>query len=113
MLCGQIPLSRALYLLPVTTASPDKTSIDLPILVLPLSTDHKFRVRFPYRHALRTAWRSLGLRVGRVRYIERLRENILKCPHWYVLRLSPEGFLNRVAVANGLSTSNASSSTKE
>ena len=40
VLCGQIPLSRALYLLPVTTASPDKTSIDLPNLVLPLSRDH-------------------------------------------------------------------------
>ena len=39
-LSGQIPLSRALYLLPVTTASPDKTSIDLPILVLPLYRDH-------------------------------------------------------------------------
>ena len=40
----------------------------------------KFRVRFPYRHALRTARRSLGLRVGRVRYTERLMENMLKCP---------------------------------
>ena len=36
----RIPLSRALYLLPVTTASPGKTSIDLPILVLPLYRDH-------------------------------------------------------------------------
>ena len=29
VLSGQIPLSRTLYLLPVTAASTDKTSIDL------------------------------------------------------------------------------------
>ena len=40
VLSGQIPLSRALYLPPVTAASPDKTSTDLRTLVLPPSRDH-------------------------------------------------------------------------
>ena len=40
VLSGQIPLFRALYLLPVTAASPDKTSTDLRTLVLPPFRDH-------------------------------------------------------------------------